>query len=131
MAEQTKAHGVRGQRNVALEREIGARIRTLRQAAGLSIDDMAARMGLKPMQLRKLENATIIIPVATLARAAEVLGVSVGEFYTSHDPGADSNRPLPHPLDNPEHRALIQAYKAAPAPVRSHFASLMEALGRR
>lgn len=69
--------GVRGRRDLAIERQVGAEVRRLREQAGLSLEEMAARMGLSPPRLRKLETATNIITVAQMARAAHVLAVSV------------------------------------------------------
>nr|WP_281392791.1 helix-turn-helix transcriptional regulator [Roseospira goensis] len=128
--------GVRGRRDAALERSVGQRLRALREAAGVSREVMAARMGLTPAQLRKLEEAITIIPVAHLAVAARVLGVTVGDFYGGRDPLA---APAPagrrcaeaDPLCHPESRALLSAYYAAPESVRRDFASLLAALVRR
>jgi transcriptional regulator with XRE-family HTH domain len=118
-----------------MERSIGERVRILRERAGLSRDDMAARMGLTTLQLRKLEDATNIIPVAHLAAAARVLDVSVATFYGPYDPlqpGRDGPAaPAVAPPDDPDIPALISAYEAAPDSVRQSFVSLLKSLSRR
>jgi transcriptional regulator with XRE-family HTH domain len=117
-----------------MERDIGGQIRRYREAAGLSREDMGARMGLNTVQMRKLEDGTNIIPVAHLARAAGILGVSVKAFYGEHDPQSDGPIPgqtEPTPLEHPESRALIEAYYAAPEPVRKSFSALLQAFARR
>ncbi|WP_281242510.1 helix-turn-helix domain-containing protein [Rhodospira trueperi] len=117
-----------------MERDIGEKIRRFREAAGLSREEMAARMGLNPLQMRKLEDGTNIIPVVYLSRAAGILGVSVEAFYGEYDPERDGSAPgqtVPTPLEHPESRALIEAYYEAPEPVRKSFSALLQSFARR
>ncbi|MBB4267451.1 hypothetical protein GGD89_003095 [Roseospira visakhapatnamensis] len=87
-------------------------------------------MGLSSHQLKKLEDAAVIIPVARLQVAAEVLGVSVGDFFPDETPEVapqvDSS-----PMEHPQTRDLIEAYYAAPTSVRASFSALLTSLARR
>jgi transcriptional regulator with XRE-family HTH domain len=66
--------------------EMGARLRELRRRAGLSQDEVAARMGLEGKSRKsfvsQLENARILHPYAeTLVRYLRVCGALMGEFF--------------------------------------------------
>ncbi len=104
-------------------------MRDLREHRGLSREDMAQRMGISSQQLRKLEEATVVIPVARLQAAAQALGVSVGDFFPVDDLTPDA--PEPTPMDHPQTRALIEAYYTAPDTVRASFSALLASLSRR
>ncbi|KAA5606511.1 helix-turn-helix transcriptional regulator [Roseospira marina] len=135
MTQGRNGRGVRGRRNITLERTIGHAVREARLRAGLSRDDLAARMGLRPAQLRRLENATVIIRIDHLAAAARCLDVPVSAFYGPYAPlSADeaSNAP-PHPMppqlyDTEETRALLEAYRTSPPDVRQSFLALLRSL---
>jgi transcriptional regulator with XRE-family HTH domain len=71
-----------------LERIIALRTREYRQAAGLSVSDMAARVGLSKAMLSKIENAQTSCSLTTLARLAEGLGVPVTSLFR----GVDADR---------------------------------------
>ncbi len=143
MSDGSGGPGVRGQRDPGLERAIGARVRALREKAGLGREDMAARLGITPVRMRKLETATAIINVAVLQRIAQILGVRVGDFYPEPGSGLPQTRTAPggssrmrpvgppaggpgDPMAHPESLALIKAYYAAPAPVRANFLGLLQ-----
>jgi transcriptional regulator with XRE-family HTH domain len=64
----------------SIEREIGRRIRRLRQAKALSLADVAAKAGLSRSLLSKVENARVSSPVATLVNIAAALDTSVGHL---------------------------------------------------
>jgi len=132
MSDGTNKRGVRGRRNVAMERDIGTAIRLARQKAGLSQEDMASRMGYTPLQLQKFEAADTIIPVAALAAAARTLRVPVSHFYGTHDPvqAAGTSAPL-NQLDHPESQAMLRAFNAAPPDIQRSFSDLVTAMARR
>ncbi|KAA5605414.1 helix-turn-helix transcriptional regulator [Roseospira marina] len=108
----------RGQRNVALERDIGQSIREARERAGLSVADMAERMGMQPAQVHRLENGSVIITVSAMASAARVLGVPVSTFFGQHDPLAGGNSAA---SDDPEEREVLEAYRALRPDARRGF----------
>jgi transcriptional regulator with XRE-family HTH domain len=57
--------------------EIGPRIRRHRRRLGWTLQDVADRCGFTRSLLSKIENGRTVPPVATLARIAEALGLSV------------------------------------------------------
>jgi len=59
-----------------MDREVGARIRLMREAVGLQAQDLAARVDLDPTVLSKIENGKRAIKAMELARIADVLKVS-------------------------------------------------------
>ncbi|GAB2514047.1 helix-turn-helix domain-containing protein [Nocardia heshunensis] len=73
---------------VELERVIGKQVRALRAASGLSVGDMAARVGISKAMLSKIENAQTSCSLSTLARLAAGLDVPVTSLFR----GADSTR---------------------------------------
>lgn len=129
MTQEPGPRRVRGRRDITLERHVGRAMRDLRERHGLSREDMAQRMGVSSQQLRKLEEATVVIPVARLQAAAQALGVSVGDFFPVDD--LTPAPPDPSPMDHPQTRALIEAYYMAPDTVRASFSALLASLSRR
>lgn len=59
-----------------MEPEVGARIRRIREAAGLRAQDLAARVDLDPTAISKIENGRRAIKTAELTRIADALKVS-------------------------------------------------------
>jgi len=74
---------------LALEEAIGRNVRQLRTQAGLSVGDMAARLGISKAMLSKIENAQTACSLRTLARLAAGLDVPVTSLFR----GADAERP--------------------------------------
>ena len=72
-----------------LESAIGRNVRALRQQHGLSVSDMAERIGISKAMLSKIENSQTSCSLATLALLARGLDVPV----TSLLRGADTERP--------------------------------------
>lgn len=71
-----------------LERIIANQVRTLRRSTGLSVGDMAAKVGISKAMLSKIENAQTSCSLNTLARLAAGLDVPVTSLFR----GADSAR---------------------------------------
>jgi len=71
-----------------LEEVIAAQVRSLRQAAGLSVAAMATRVGISKAMLSKIENAQTSCSLSTLARLATGLDVPVTALFR----GADTAR---------------------------------------
>ncbi|WP_044495538.1 helix-turn-helix domain-containing protein [Nesterenkonia massiliensis] len=67
---------------------IGFNVRALRQQHGLSVSDMAARMGLSKAMLSKIENAQTSSSLTTLSMLAQGLDVPVTSLFR----GADAER---------------------------------------
>jgi len=73
---------------LALEQAIAVNVRTLRLASGLSVADMADRVGISKAMLSKIENTQTSCSLATLQRLADGLDVPVTALVR----GADSER---------------------------------------
>jgi transcriptional regulator with XRE-family HTH domain len=69
----------------ALERIIAVRAREYRQAAGLSVGDMAQRVGISKAMLSKIENAQTACSLTTLSRLARGLDVPVTALFRGMD----------------------------------------------
>lgn len=59
-----------------MDRDVGARIRLIREAVGLQAQDLAARVGLDPTAVSKIENGKRAIKAVELSRIADALKVS-------------------------------------------------------
>ncbi|GAT05266.1 XRE family transcriptional regulator [Mycolicibacterium fortuitum subsp. acetamidolyticum] len=71
------------------EAAIGRNVRQLRQQHGLTVADMAARVGISKAMLSKIENAQTSCSLSTLALLAKGLDVPVTSLFR----GADVERP--------------------------------------
>lgn len=69
----------------ALEEVIAVRVREYRQAEGLSVGDMAVRVGLSKAMLSKIENAQTSCSLTTLTRLAAGLRVPVTSLFRGVD----------------------------------------------
>src|SRR5687768_14097454 len=65
--------------------QLGGRLRTLRQARGLSVRTLAARTDFSPSFISQVENGLASPSIASLARIAEQLGTSLGQFFGAAD----------------------------------------------
>lgn len=70
---------------LALEHVIAVRVREYRQSAGLSIGEMAQRVGISKAMLSKIENARTACSLTTLARLARGLEVPVTSLFRGLD----------------------------------------------
>ncbi len=82
-----------------IEQQIAAKIRALRQAAGLTLEELANRTGLSKGLLSKVENHKTSPPIATLAKIAEGLAAPIASFFEE-----DSLPPEPLSLVRREER---------------------------
>ncbi|KQY06801.1 DNA-binding protein [Mycobacterium sp. Root135] len=73
---------------VDLEKVIAKRVRALRRSTGLSVGDMALKVGISKAMLSKIENAQTSCSLNTLARLAAGLDVPVTSLFR----GADTER---------------------------------------
>ncbi|MEV0249236.1 XRE family transcriptional regulator [Nocardia sp. NPDC050712] len=71
-----------------LEAAIARQVRALRRASGLSVGDMATKVGISKAMLSKIENAQTSCSLSTLARLAAGLDVPVTSLFR----GADTAR---------------------------------------
>ena len=68
-----------------IQRRVGARVRELRQAAGITAVVLAGRAGLSQGQLSKIENGKATLSVKTLARLCRIFDRPVGYLFQSYD----------------------------------------------
>jgi transcriptional regulator with XRE-family HTH domain len=68
------------------ELEISKNIRSLREAAGLTLTAVAKKAALTKSTLSKIETGQISPPISTLLRIAKALGVSLAEFFNEESP---------------------------------------------
>jgi DNA-binding XRE family transcriptional regulator/mannose-6-phosphate isomerase-like protein (cupin superfamily) len=64
------------------EQIIGATIRQIRTAAGLTLTALAKKAEITKSTLSKIENGQVSSPIATLVRLAHALRVPLAEFFT-------------------------------------------------
>ena len=74
---------------LTLEAAIARNVRQLRRQQGLSVADMAARVGISKAMLSKIENAQTSCSLSTLGLLSEGLDVPVTSLFR----GADTERP--------------------------------------
>jgi transcriptional regulator with XRE-family HTH domain len=63
------------------ERQVGARIRQLREARNMSARDLAEAASVSPAYLSRLENAKVSPTVATLGRIVQAMGESIASLF--------------------------------------------------
>ncbi len=64
-----------------VDRLVGKKLRKLRLGAGLTLQDLAAKIGVSHQQLQKYETGSNRLSVGMLPGIAEVLGVEIMEFF--------------------------------------------------
>lgn len=64
---------------------LGARIKALRLARGLTQSELAERCGYEPLTMSRFERGTYAPGIDTLSALATVLGVSIHEFFVEVD----------------------------------------------
>lgn len=63
----------------------GERLKILRQSAGLTQEQLAAKAGMKSQNIARLENSGRSPTWATAVRLAKALGLSIDQFLTTGD----------------------------------------------
>ena len=77
--------GAAGPAEGDLERAIAAQVRAYRSAAGISVAEMAERVGISKAMLSKIENAQTSCSLTTLARLAAGLEIPVTALFRGVD----------------------------------------------
>lgn len=100
---------------------LGARLREVRLASGLSLREVARQLGVSPSFVSQLENGKSQPSVATLYSMAQLLGVSIDELFAvdgaTSPNGAKSSTPAPSRVEAADGAAVS----------RSDFSSPMDA----
>jgi transcriptional regulator with XRE-family HTH domain len=68
------------------ELKLGRKIRTIREAKRLSIEQTAEKASISPIVLSQIENEAVTPPVATLLKIARALDAHIGDFFTDAPP---------------------------------------------
>jgi len=65
----------------SLEYNIGAKIKKLRKARKLTLQDVARETGFSPALISQIENNNVSPPIATLSKIARFFDVKMGHFF--------------------------------------------------
>jgi transcriptional regulator with XRE-family HTH domain len=93
-----------------LDIEVGQRVRTFRLQKGLSQQKLGDRLGLTFQQVQKYEKGTNRIGAGRLQRIADILGVSVSDFFTSRRQGGAAPAEVFKLLGTAAALRLVRAY---------------------
>ncbi|HEX9873978.1 MAG TPA: helix-turn-helix transcriptional regulator, partial [Deferrimonas sp.] len=63
-----------------MEFNIGVKIKALRKARKLTLQDVARETGFSPALISQIENNNVSPPIATLSKIARFFNVKVGHF---------------------------------------------------
>jgi DNA-binding Xre family transcriptional regulator/quercetin dioxygenase-like cupin family protein len=93
------------------EPRVGARVRQLRRARGLTVGELASRAGLTAGFISQLERDLTSVSLASLARICAALGVTIGQLLDA-SPGVvvyrRSDQPIAPPgFEGQEHRLVV------------------------
>lgn len=99
---------------------IGQNIKRQRKALGLTLDELAKRMGMSKQTLSKYENDLIVsIPIERIEALSEVLDISPGLLMGWEEEG-------PAQKDEAERAEFMRLYEKAPAWLQTQVRSLLE-----
>jgi len=65
---------------------LGKKIKTIREAKGLSIEETAERASLTAIVLSQIESGAVTPPVATLLKISQALDTHIGDFFVDAAP---------------------------------------------
>lgn len=110
--------------NSELAASIGTRVRAARVAAKLSQEEVAARAGLQPETISRLENGRLSPTLTSVAALAKALGVEPGDLAGFGSTGS------PPPV-SPEEQEILDRWRRLPARRRRLVEELLRELGTR
>jgi transcriptional regulator with XRE-family HTH domain len=84
---------------------VGSRIRRARTDRGMSQQDLAVAVGIEPETISRTETGASAMSLASLARVAKALEVSLGDLL-------DADRALPEPETPPDELELLRLYRS-------------------
>jgi transcriptional regulator with XRE-family HTH domain len=91
-----------------VDREVGSRIRTLRQAKGLSLETVAGTAGLSIGFLSQIERGLSSPSLKVLAALADALDLSIGALFGA----AERNEPAGAVVVHADERATLQLWRS-------------------
>lgn len=65
------------------QQAIGQHVRELRQVRGMSVRALASETGFSPSFISQLENGQVSPSIASMEKIAEMLGVTLGDFFAA------------------------------------------------
>jgi len=83
MTDHTDGERDRQAREAAIYRAIGAQLRAVRLACGVSQEELAERLGIERVTLSRYESGVRTLPLATLVMVAELLRQPIAAFLPS------------------------------------------------
>jgi transcriptional regulator with XRE-family HTH domain len=90
---------------------IGGRLRAARREVGLTVRDVAARIGVSPSLISQIERDKVTPSVGTLWALVTVLGLTMGDLFASDEgvarPWSAARNPSEGPTTGPGGRAVI------------------------
>jgi transcriptional regulator with XRE-family HTH domain len=102
----TRRRGRPGARDVDLE--VARRVRRRRLELGLTLQDVAERLGVTSRQVHKYETGASRVSAGRLHQLAEVLGVEVGHFFEDVDPAGLPGGAEPGEAGHGQRRRLLE-----------------------
>jgi transcriptional regulator with XRE-family HTH domain len=102
----TRRRGRPGARDVDLE--VARRVRRRRLELGLTLQDVAERLGVTYRQMHKYETGASRVSAGRLHQIAEVLGVEVGHFFEDVDPAGLPGGAEPGEAGHGQRRRLLE-----------------------
>ena len=115
-----------------VDEHVGARLRQLRKAIGMSQQVLGERLGLTFQQVQKYERGTNRVSASKLHEAALVLGVSISDFFEGLPASESPSDSLAVKMSaEPDLRRLVSLYQAIPkGDARKRLLDLVEVMAR-
>ncbi len=114
--------------NEAIDQHVGERIRYFRQKKRLSLQALAAAIGVTYQQVQKYETGANRVSASTLYRIIGILGIGLGDVF---DGLHDSAGPAPEVADRRDGGEDAVKMSRLPADIRKNLTALIHALGRQ
>lgn len=109
----------RGKRATTVDAQVGAKIRALREARGITQQALAAQIDVAFQQVQKYEKGTNRVAASRLFQMARILNVSVNDFFEALPAPSAESRALSDDVTrlhafvrSREGRELIASFKA-------------------
>jgi transcriptional regulator with XRE-family HTH domain len=93
----TQPRGARRSARPALEEDVGPRLRAHREERGLSLRELARRLGVSPSAISQIETGKSRPSVSTLYAIVSELGMSLDELFGAPRPAPSGARTAPAP----------------------------------
>jgi|Deesub1362A_J573_1020465.scaffolds.fasta_scaffold00143_30 transcriptional regulator with XRE-family HTH domain len=110
------------------EKQIGALIRQLRKAAGMSQMQLAEKIGVSYQQVQKYEKGVSKLTISRLKQIAGALGVTIGVFLDEEPASTEAGEPVAgfRGLSKEEARLLMLFRRLDNRRLRTGFIDMLE-----